>query len=249
MIIFDLMIVILLIISITLLSGVKIMINDKYFQFIFLVFLNCIQLLNLIKGYKLGEIGIITMIAISILFLLLFIWGYKRNTYIYSIHNVKEKDILNIIKKYLERKNIKYELSNFAKKGYESKHNLVYWNNQNYYGFGLGASGYIKNIRYENTRSLNKYLKGNYLLEKQKLSLNEKIQNEFILGFRKIKGINKNDFFNKYKIDIKKIKQVNLLLNQNLLLENNTNIYINPKYLYTSNEILINFIDFSLHKH
>lgn len=112
MIIFDLMIVILLIISITLLSGVKIMINDKYFQFIFLVFLTCIQLLNLIKGYKLGEIGIITMIAISILFLLLFIWGYKRNTYIYSIHNVKEKDILNIIKKYLERKNIKYELSN-----------------------------------------------------------------------------------------------------------------------------------------
>ena len=85
MIIFDLMIVILLIISITLLSGVKIMINDKYFQFIFLVFLNCIQLLNLIKGY---------------------------NTYIYSIHNDKEKDILNIIKKYLERKNIKYELSN-----------------------------------------------------------------------------------------------------------------------------------------
>lgn len=112
MIIFDLMIVILLIISITLLSGVKIMINDKYFQFIFLVFLTCIQLLNLIKGYKLGEIGIITMIAISILFLLLFIWGYRRNTYIYSIHNVKEKDILNIIKKYLERKNIKYEVSN-----------------------------------------------------------------------------------------------------------------------------------------
>ena len=54
MIIFDLMIVILLIIAITLLSGVKIMINDKYFQFIFLVFLTCIQLLNLIKGYKLG---------------------------------------------------------------------------------------------------------------------------------------------------------------------------------------------------
>ena len=85
MIIFDLMIVILLIISITLLSGVKIMINDKYFQFIFLVFLNCIQLLNLIKGYKLGEIGIITMIAISILFLLLFIWGYKRK-YIHILY-------------------------------------------------------------------------------------------------------------------------------------------------------------------
>ena len=174
----------------------------------------------------------------------LYIENYK------PLDDDKESELYNLITETLTKNNyIKYELSNFAKKGYESKHNLVYWNNQNYYGFGLGASGYIKSIRYENTRSLNKYLKGNYLLEKQKLSLNEKIQNEFILGFRKIKGINKNDFFNKYKIDIKKIKQVNLLLNQNLLLENNTNIYINPKYLYTSNEILINFIDFSLHKH
>ena len=92
MIIFDLMIVILLIISITLLSGVKIMINDKYFQFIFLVFLNCIQLLNLIKGYKLGEIGIITMIAISILFLLLFIWGYKR-IHTYTLYIMLKKKI------------------------------------------------------------------------------------------------------------------------------------------------------------
>ena len=92
MIIFDLMIVILLIISITLLSGVKIMIIDKYFQFIFLVFLNCIQLLNLIKGYKLGEIGIITMIAISILFLLLFIWDIKE-IHTYTLYIMLKKKI------------------------------------------------------------------------------------------------------------------------------------------------------------
>ena len=45
-----------------------------------------------------------------------------------------------------------YEISNYSKEGYESKHNLVYWNNEEYYGFGLGASGYINNRRTTNTR-------------------------------------------------------------------------------------------------
>ena len=44
-----------------------------------------------------------------------------------------------------------YEISNFAKDGFESKHNLVYWNNEEYYGFGCGASGYIAGVRYDNT--------------------------------------------------------------------------------------------------
>ena len=58
-----------------------------------------------------------------------------------------------------------YEISNFSKYGYESKHNLTYWNNFEYYGFGLGASGYYDDIRYENTRSFNKYLNGEYIKE------------------------------------------------------------------------------------
>ena len=66
-----------------------------------------------------------------------------------------------IICNFLKEKGFKhYEISNFAKEGYESKHNLVYWNNEHYYGFGLGASGYISNIRYNNTRNLNEYFNG-----------------------------------------------------------------------------------------
>lgn len=162
----------------------------------------------------------------------------------------KERKMYDYIVKTLKEKNyIQYEFSNFAQKGYESKHNLTYWNNQNYYGFGLGASGYIKNIRYENTRNLTKYLKGDYLAESHKLSKDEMIQNEFILALRKTEGINKQEFLSKYKIDIKEISKVNELLENKLLQENQTNIYINPKYIYTSNEILINFIDISLHEH
>lgn len=136
-----------------------------------------------------------------------------------------------------------YEISNFAKDGYESFHNLTYWNNEEYYGFGLGASGYVNGIRYDNTKNLNKYLNKNYIYESHKLELKETIENEFILGLRKVKGINKKIFQDKYNINIKDINHVKKLITDGKLLEDKDNIYINPKYLYTSNDILIEFLN------
>lgn len=149
-----------------------------------------------------------------------------------------EKIINNYLKDYVH-----YEISNYALKGYESKHNLTYWNNLEYYGFGMGASGYIDGIRYDNTRSINKYLNGNYRYITNVLNDKEIMQNEFILGFRKLHGINKCEFKNKYKKDIHEFDVINKLLKNNLLEEDDTNIFINPKYIYVSNEILINFIE------
>ena len=56
----------------------------------------------------------------------------------------------------------RYEVSNFAKKGFQSRHNLIYWNDQEYGGVGLGASSYINRIRRTSTKSLSSYLKGKY---------------------------------------------------------------------------------------
>lgn len=136
-----------------------------------------------------------------------------------------------------------YEISNYAKERYESKHNLTYWNNGHYYGFGLGASGYIDNIRYENTHNLSKYISGENIRDEYTLDLNETLQNEFILGFRKIKGINKTEFKEKYGFDILDILVVRKLLDEGKLILEDSNVFINPKYLYLSNEILVNFID------
>jgi len=52
-----------------------------------------------------------------------------------------------------------YEVSNFATPGKESQHNLIYWNNENYFGFGAGASGYLNNVRYKNYGPIQHYLK------------------------------------------------------------------------------------------
>ena len=137
---------------------------------------------------------------------------------------------------------VHYEVSNFAKNNYQSKHNLVYWNNECYYGFGIGASGYVNNIRYDNTKSFNEYINGNYILNKNKLTKEENLENEFILGLRKIEGIDINKFKNKYNIDILSIDIVNKLLKENKLEIKNNKLRINDKYIYISNSILVDFI-------
>ena len=147
------------------------------------------------------------------------------------------------IKGVLQKDNfIHYEISNFSKEGYQSIHNLTYWNNEGYYGFGLGASGYIGNIRYDNTRSLNKYLEGQYRLNEEYLDLNRKIENEFILGLRKVNGINKNTFKEKYGRDILSVNIVKDLVNQGQLIDDGENIFIDRNQIYVSNHILLNFI-------
>lgn len=163
--------------------------------------------------------------------------------YIDKIKNIDEdldRKMYDLICKKLNKYN-HYEISNFGKTGYESIHNLTYWNNENYYGFGLGASGYINNIRYDNTRNINEYLKGNYVKNKEVLTKNIEIENEFILGLRKIKGINIEKFNKKYD-NIFKYDVVNRLLKENKLQKDEKNIFINNEYIYTSNNILIEFI-------
>ena len=131
-----------------------------------------------------------------------------------------------------------YEVSNFAKEGYQSKHNLNYWQNDEYYGFGLGAHGFISELRYENTRSFNTYLKGNYRFNELFLSKREDMENDIILGLRKLEGINIVNFFNKYKTNIQDEFNITPLLKNGLLKIKDNNIYIPEEKIYIMNSIL-----------
>ena len=135
-----------------------------------------------------------------------------------------------------------YEISNFAKEGYESKHNLVYWNNEEYYGFGCGASGYIAGVRYDNTRSLTSYLKGEFNSNDNLLSQESIMEYELILGFRKTKGIKLQDFYDKYKMNIQDVFPIKPLLKSGDLVYKDGYIMINPKKLYIMNEILLKLV-------
>lgn len=135
-----------------------------------------------------------------------------------------------------------YEVSNFARNNYESKHNLTYWNNQEYYGFGMGASGYIKNIRYTNTKSITKYINGSYDYEQEEVTRKLQMEYEMILGLRKMTGVNMLDFKDKYQKNIEEVYNIEKLLKEGKLIKDNNNLKISDEYLYLSNEILINFV-------
>ena len=84
---------------------------------------------------------------------------------------------------------IHYEVSNWAKSGYESEHNLTYWRNYEYYGVGLGASGYISETRYKNTVNLSQYLNRVYINEKENVSSRDKFVYQVMLNLRTIEGL------------------------------------------------------------
>jgi len=145
--------------------------------------------------------------------------------------------------KKLNKKGYKhYEVSNFALPGYESKHNLKYWNNEEYYGFGLGASGYTLGFRYDNTKSLTNYLKGITRLTPSIISKREKMENEIMLGLRKIEGINLKTFFQKYNVNIQDEFPIESLLKTKELVFKKGYVFIPKDKLYIMNEILIKLL-------
>lgn len=171
----------------------------------------------------------------------------EKNTKLY-IENTKyisddlDSDMYDLIDKKLENKYHRYEVSNYSITSYESRHNLTYWKNNEYYGFGLGAAGYIDNIRYTNTRNLSKYISGSYERQEEVLTKEDKIKYEFILGLRLTSGINKDNFNKKYGININEIEIIKELINKGLLIDDKINIYVPKKYFYVLNDILVNFV-------
>lgn len=171
----------------------------------------------------------------------------EKNTKLY-IDNTKyisddlDSDMYDLMDKKLENKYHRYEVSNYSITSYESRHNLTYWKNNEYYGFGLGAAGYIDNIRYTNTRNLSKYISGSYEKQEEVLTKEDKIKYEFILGLRLTSGINKDNFNKKYGININEIEVIKELINKGLLIDDKINIYVPKKYFYVLNDILVNFV-------
>ena len=161
----------------------------------------------------------------------------KNTTY---IDEEIEYEMYKYIEKTLEENDyIHYEISNYAKNGYESKHNLVYWNNEYYYGFGLSSVSFIDDYRITNTRNFTKYLNSVSEQEKEYENTDLKMDNELMLGLRKIKGINLANFKNKYNKDLEVIYDIDNLLKDKYLIIKDNHLKINKKYIYLSNEILL----------
>ena len=113
---------------------------------------------------------------------------------------------------------IHYEVSNWAKPGYQSEHNLTYWRNEQYYGVGLGASGYIGETRYKDTINLSQYLTRAFISEKEKVSDKDKLTYQIMLNLRTIEGLDINYVQDKESIVDELVKEGLLIKEQNKLL-------------------------------
>ena len=131
-----------------------------------------------------------------------------------------------------------YEVSNYAKLGYESIHNKNYWLNGSYYGFGLGAVSYLDNYRITNTKNMSKYLLGNYIRNKLHENLSMQKENDLILGFRMTRGISITKFDQKYDDDLLNRDIIKELINDEYLINDNDYLRCNEKYFYVQNKIL-----------
>ena len=135
-----------------------------------------------------------------------------------------------------------YEISNFCKDGYYSRHNMCYWKNNYYYGFGIGSSSYIDDYRITNTRSISNYRVGNYL-EKEYVNEKSKIEYEILLGLRLIDGIDLEEFYKKYNIRLDELYNYKELIDLCLLELNNNHLKIPEDKLYVSNEIIVKLLN------
>lgn len=172
----------------------------------------------------------------------------EKNTKLYNdkftpISEDIDYEMYNYIKEELKKKGYNhYEISNYAKKGYESIHNKIYWLNESYYGFGLGAVSYINNYRISNTKNLSKYLEDNFIFENNYENEQTRKENGLILGLRLIDGINYLDYNKKYNTNILEKEIIKKLINDNKLEIIDNNIRIPSKYIYLSNTILSEII-------
>lgn len=156
-------------------------------------------------------------------------------------------------KSILEKNSYKhYEISNFAKKGFESKHNMDCWNQEEYIGFGLAAHSYINNKRFSNTNNFEEYVKN---IEKSEFKKNIEIHEiqegkevkakEFMmLGLRKISGVSISEFERKFRINplFYFRFEIEKLVNENLIEVDLDSIKLTKRGLDLANLVFEEFI-------
>lgn len=133
-----------------------------------------------------------------------------------------------------------YEVSNF---GRASRHNLNYWNNENYYGFGTAAHGYIDNVRYCNAETIEEYIQ-NPLKHKTEtvLTQQEQLEEEIFLGFRKMSGIDVGQINKRFNIDFEKKYERILKEFKYYFIKTEKGYALNTDGILISNSILSEFL-------
>ena len=172
---------------------------------------------------------------------------YKRGEI--NINEDLEREMYYHTKEFLSGKGYNhYEISNFAKDGFQCIHNLIYWDVKPYIGIGSSAHSFFNNYRFSNFNSVEKYIKtlSSGILpvaNNHKLTRKELIEEYVFLGLRKVRGISPKDFFNTFEEEIETVygDVLNKLIGQGLI-ENRGNIFLTSKGLDFANYVFQSFL-------
>ncbi len=156
------------------------------------------------------------------------------------------RDMYDFGTQFLEDKGYNlYEISNFSKKGFESRHNMKYWKCDDYAGFGLGSSSFVNNVRYSNTRDMAEYLKKDDKVEESLSESEFETMSEFVfLGLRMTEGVSKTEFEKRFKKSLYDVfkKALDKNIKRGTIALKGDRYIIPREYLYVSNDILIDFV-------
>lgn len=162
----------------------------------------------------------------------------------------EEGDMFDLAATFMEAHGRKqYEVSNFAIPGKESQHNLVYWNNEEYYGLGAGASGYLDGVRYRNFGPIQQYMQP---LKEQKRPIRDeeiltepaRMEEELFLGLRKCEGVSYALFFEKFNQSLDEVfgNVIEELVAEELLVKDTQHIALTRRGLALGNNVFQRFL-------
>ena len=162
----------------------------------------------------------------------------------------EERKMYHLAKKILEENGFnQYEISNYAKEGKECRHNLAYWNMDNWIGVGSAAASYINGKRIKNISSVEEYInsineKGEAVEEIINNSKNDNMEEFMFMGLRKINGIDENEFKNRFSMNINDVygEILNKYIDEGLLIRESGRIFLSEKGIEISNIIMADFL-------
>lgn len=161
----------------------------------------------------------------------------ERQMYALGVEKLKKKGYMQ------------YEISNFSLKGYECRHNLVYWSLQPYIGLGAGAYSYVNNLRFRNTKDIEEYItcmnnNAECIKDIHENSKKDDMEEYVFLGLRKISGISISEFYSRFKENIFDIygDVIQKYLNTRHLAINGDRMFLTYKGIEISNYIMSDFI-------
>lgn len=161
-----------------------------------------------------------------------------------------EADMYDVLMQQMELHGLQqYEISNFAKPGYHSEHNKIYWDNDEYAGFGAGAHGYLAGVRYSNHGPLKKYMETVFagelpIVHEHEVSQAEKREEQMFLGLRKTEGVKHKIYEEKLKVPIvahydSVLKE---LVSKGLLEHDDVGVRLTRKGRFVGNEVFQQFL-------